>query len=409
MSQEITQASSLIKNQTLYNLPKPATEEKNVTAPQTFTESSQSSQSLDFLRTAMHKLSGGREYSDEKSFKAFNKLSGTLEQFFSKAERLGREEGHHEMRGGGMRRIDTDLRKLFKGLGMPPQLAKHFSREITSALRSEDVEEVNFSLTSTRSFNLAMQQEQIGYLANGDSAVVAGVSNSFQLSAVQTHSVDVSINLRTGEFALNRSSSEAYSISTSSTAALASYTPSLPAGEGEPAEQLVQQASVETPEMSPVSSEEAAVASVADRIIPEVEPQNDITTLVQSDSTLLGISRTIEQSAIMQLIPVSGGGAEEDSSDELFADSLASLQELITQLEDITATAKDLFESLTEISNLRIENNPADGDDYLNFTLASQAPIGLTAVDGEGHGATIFPTSDGEIAKVVDEELNITA
>jgi len=181
MSQEITQASSLIQNQTLFDVQKIVEVEKNVTAPQTFTESSQSPQPLDFFRSALHKLADGREYSDEKSFKTFNKLSGTLEKFFTKAQKLDREEGHNEMRQGGMRRIETDLRKLFKGLGMPPQLAKHFSREITSAMRAEDVEQVNFSLTSTRSFNLEMQQEQIGYLETSDGAVAAGVNSSSQL------------------------------------------------------------------------------------------------------------------------------------------------------------------------------------------------------------------------------------
>lgn len=331
------------------------------------------------LRTTMQKLSAGREYQDDESFKEFTKLSRTLEQTFSEARKVDRSEGERELKQGGLRRIDTDLRKLFKGLGMPPQLAKHFSRGISEAMLGDDVEQISFSLTSSRSFSLDSQQRQSGYLSYGDgSLVAAGVSSSFQLSAVQTRSLDVSINLRTGEFALNRTSSDSLSISSSSTAALASFTPAAEQAESAPA------------------------------VRPAVT-QEDFAAQVQSDNTLLQISRTVKQAAIMQLTPATNSAAEDSAEEELFTDGVQSLQQLVERMERLSEAAGDRFESLAQIRNLRIERDEEDDDDHLRFTIEAQAPIGLTAVDDQGRGTTIYPRPDGSIGKLAAETVNITA
>lgn len=402
MSQEISATSPPIIQPAVLPEPQQTGTENSYAGPQTFTESENNvSKTETALHTALQKLSGGREYRDEKTSRDFTKLSHTLEQVFSQAHKVEREEGEAELKQGGLRRIDTDLRKLFKGLGIPPQLAKSFSRDISDALSAEDAEQISFSLSSSRSFDLSRQQEQLGYLSSGDSnGVVAGVSNSIQLSAVQTHRVDVSLNLRTGEFSLNRSSSESLTLSSTSTAALASFTPA--------AEQTELAADEQPITAGEQNTAEASAATAADQPATDTA-QDDINALVASNSTLLQISRTIQQSAIMQLTPPSNSDEMRNNGEELFTDAVNSLQRLVDKLTGLSEAAEDMFDSLTEISNLRVERNPEDDDDYLNFTIAAQAPIGLTAIDAEGRSSTIYPRPDGSIGKIAEEEVNISA
>lgn len=394
MSQDITAtATPIVPSSPQTNLQQ-ADAGNNYSAPQTFSapESGVSKTEI-ALRTTLQKLSAGREYRDEKTFKDFTKLATTLEQVFGQARDVEREEGETELKQGGLRRIDTDLRKLFKGLGMPPQLAKSFSRGISDAMSAKNAEQISFSLTSSRSFDLSLQQEQLGYLATGDgSGVVAAVSSSFQLTAVQTHSVDVAINLRTGEFSLSRSSTESLTIGQTNSTALASFAPAAEQAELATAEEKT----VEADATPAVEQPEADAA------------QNDINALVASNSTLLHISRTVQQAAIMQLTPVSRGETEE-ADEELFSDAVNSLQQLVDKLSELKETAENMFDSLTEISNLRVERNPEDDDDYLSFTVAAQAPIGLTATDAEGRSSTIYPRPDGSIGKIAEAEVDLIA
>lgn len=380
MSQEINPSAPLLQRAPLPDLQQTAPGKKPTGIPPSDLATDKEPQRIDFLRSTLQQLTGGREHEDDKSFKAFTHLSRSLEQAFIGARKVDREDGEKELKQGGLRRIDKDLRKLFKGLGMPPQLAKHFSRGITDAMRSEDVEQVSFSLTSSRSFHLDVQQQQSGYIASGDgSMVAAGISNSFQLSAVQTRSVDISINLRTGEYSLQQSSTEELSVSSASTAALASFTPSA--------------------EQQPLEDAEQA----------EARPQDDFAALVQRDSTLLQLSRTIKQSAIMQLTPPTNSIEEEGADDELFADGVSGLQQLVERLEEVANAARDMFESLVQIRNLRVEHDKEDDDDHLRFTVDAQAPVGLTAVDEQGRATTIYPRPDGTLGKIAEEEVKVTA
>lgn len=377
MSQEITPSSLLIQR------PQPSlrASERHQTATTQGKAARKKEQipTENLLRSTLQKMSAGREHQDDESFKEFTKLSRALAQTFGEAQQVNRDEGERELKQGGLRRIDTDLRKLFKGLGMPPQLAKYFSRGISDAMSNDAVEQISFSLTSSRAFNLDVQQQQSGYLASGDgSGVAAGVSNSFQLAAVQTRSLDISINLRTGEFSLNRSSSDSLTISTASSAELASFSPA-------------------------AAQEETATTG------PATAAQDDFAAQVQSDSTLLQISRTIKQSAIMQLTPATNSDQEDDADDELFADAVQSLQRLVERMETLSEVAGSMFESLVQIRNLRVERDEEDDDAHLRFNVNAQAPIGLTAVDNQGRGTTIYPRPDGSIGKLAAEKVAISA
>lgn len=383
MSQEINPTAPLIHRPPLPDLQKTEIEQKQSATSTKDRAENKEVQQGELLRSNLQKLSAGHQYDDNKSFKAFTHLIRSLEHAFSGAQKVDREDGEEEIKQGGLRRVDKDLRKLFKGLGMPPQLAKHFSRGITDAMNNKDVEQVSFSLTSSRSYNLDVQQQQSGYLASGDgSMVAASLSNSFQLSAVQTRSLDISINLRTGEYSLNMSSTDAISVSSSSSAALASFTPAT--------EQVA------TEEQG--AGEEQVIA-----------PEDDIVAVIQSDNTLAQISRTVKQSAIMQLTPATNSDDIDEPDEELFSDAVSGLQQLVERLEDVSNAAKDMFESLVQIRNLRVEHDEEDDDDHLRFSVDSLAPIGLTATDEEGRGTTVYPRADGTLGKISDDEVKITA
>ncbi len=335
----------------------------------------------DFLFKALDQLAAGRKLNDKKSIKAFASLGQSLEKAFSTATKVDHKTGEEEIKQGGLRRVSKDLNKLFKGMDLPPQLAKQFSRGITEAMRQEDVEQINFSLTTSRSLNIEAYQLQEGYLSDGDgTTIAASVANSFQLSTIQIRSFDVSINLRTGEYSLNHSQSNSLSISSSSTARLASSTPALQASEDE-----VQPTLAETP----------------------VEPTNDIITLVQSNSSLLQVSQTVQLSALMQIQPAAVVDESILPDEEAYSDGLSRLQQLIEKLEDITANAKGLYESLTQVRDLRIEKE--DDDNHLRFSIDALAPIGLTATDDSGHATTLYPRPDGSLGTVADNAIKIVA
>jgi hypothetical protein len=185
--------------------------------------------------------------------------------------------------------------------------------------------------------------------------------------------------LRTGDFSLTRTRFESISINQSSSATLLSVAPS-----------------TETPA---AKSQPAAAGQ------PVSEP-SEITAMIQNDSTLLEISRIVKQSAIMQLTPTASDNNDDEAEEELFADGLNSLQQLVESLEKLTEQSGSIFESLVKISNLRIEHE--DDDEHLRFTLDAQAPVGLTAVDETGHGATLYPRPDGSLGKLIEETLKVT-
>lgn len=380
MIQDISTATPPINQDNLSTLPRdPITVSDGEQTKQQAPLAPEKSSPGKFLFKGLEQLAAGRKFNSKKSLKAFSSLGHSLEKAFSTATKVDHKTGEEEIKQGGLRRVGKDLNKLFKGMGLPPQLAKQFSRGITGAMRQEDIEKLNFSLTTSRSLNIETYQLQEGYLADGDGTTMAtSIANSFQLSAVQVRSFDVSINLRTGEYSLNHSQSNSLSISTSSTAVLASSAPALQASEEE-----LQSAPVEAP----------------------VEPIDDIATLMQSDSSLLQISRTVQLSALMKIQLATVDNASPLQKEEAYSDGLSRLQQLIEKLEEVTAEAKDLFESLTQIHDLRIEKE--SDDDHLRFSVDALAPIGLTATDDTGHATTLYPRPDGSFGKIAENSVKV--
>ena len=94
-------------------------------------------------------------------------------------------------------------------------MAKQYARNISSAMGQEGVEQINFSLETTRSLTVSAYN-QSGTATNVTDESGAGISQAsgLQLSAIQTQSFDISINLTTGDFSLNRSYEESVTLST---------------------------------------------------------------------------------------------------------------------------------------------------------------------------------------------------
>ncbi len=378
MSQTISSTPAPIKQDNVNFLPReaiivPKGEQTEQKAPRPTEKSGPG----DFLFKALENLTGGRKLNDKKSLKAFSHLAGSLEKAFSNATRVDHKTGEDELKQGGMRRIGKDLTKLFKGMGIPPQLAKQFARSTTEAVREGGVEQIDLSMTSSRSYNIEAHQFQAGYLSDGDGTMIAGaVANSFQVSAIQTRSFDLSINLRTEEFSMEYSKSDSLSISSERTAIVTASTPSIQA----PADET--------------------------GLLP-VESANDVAMLFQRESSLLEINRTVQHSALMQLQPATVGEEKTLSDDETSSAGLSSLQELFEKLEEVSPKAKGLFETLTLIRDLRIEKE--DDDDHLRFSVEALAPVGLRATDDSGHATTLYPRPDGSLGTIADDPVDVTA
>ena len=151
MIQNFNTAIPPISQDNLNNLPRetltaPSGEQIEQQAPLAAEKSSPG----DFLFKALDHLAAGRKINDKKSLKAFSSLDQSLEKAFSDSTKVDHKTGEEEIKQGGLRRVGKDLNKLFKGMGLPPQLAKQFSRGITQAMKQEDVEQIDFSLTTSR-------------------------------------------------------------------------------------------------------------------------------------------------------------------------------------------------------------------------------------------------------------------
>lgn len=412
MSCEISTATPLHSRA---SLPDPLQKQTaQTTAEETAVKSAAVPQRCDLFRNAVAKLSAGSGHEDRHSVKIFTELVRSLEKVFGEASKVDRDTGQEEMKQGGLRRIGKDLRKLFKGLGLPPQLAKQISRGMTDALQNQNVDQLNFSMTATRSVNLDVHQLQAGYLASGDgSTIAAASSDSLQLSAIQVRSLAVSLNLRSGEFTMTRTRSDAIALSSTSTAAVVSQGTHAE----ETAPQLNDTTSADTtaPDTTAVSTAanvtaattapEPATATTAPKAAEQAAPSDDFTTLVQTDRQLLQISRVVQQSAIIQLKPAVGA---ESSSDEQQSGSLRVLQDLLKRLGAFSGTVDiQSFEPQVQVNDLRVEQE--DGDQHLRFNLDALAPIGLTAVDENSRATTTYPRQDGSLGKVVDVPVKVVA
>ena len=352
------------------------------------------------LDKALNQVFSGRE---KQLSKTFDRLGDSLRKGFSEAPRVSDKQGTDEMREGGLRRIGKDVRKLLKGLGMPPQVAKFFSRNMMQAVRSEDVETVSLSFSSTRTFELQSTQLKQAYAANGESSeLVSTQLSGFQVAAVQVRSLDISLNLNTGEVSAGRSSFESISVESiratgwtgsDSGEALAAEESS-GTGFQDPATDLTDAAI----EQQGVDDETSAIASPA-------ETEEDVAALVRMDASLLEVRRFVEQSLSMQFGTTDEMADAEESDADDHHGGLDRLRELSSRLADFMQSVEDFFETVVSVHDLRVDQD--EHGDYLRFTMDALAPIGLTAQDDRGHQDTLFPRPDGSLASSSQEPVDL--
>ena len=375
-------------------------------------------QGSNIFRDGIAKLTADQTPENKHSLRTFTSLVRSLEKTYNDAPNVDRNTGGKEMGEGGTHRISKDLRKLFKGLGIPPQLAKQLAGKMTDALQNQDGGPVNISLTSTRTFNLNVQQLPGSYPTSSDGSDPATTTpvRSFQLTAVQVRSLDISINLSTGEFSMSRTRTDSISISSTS-AATQGDTGSVPedtTGQELPVETAADSggtapSAVADPESTGAAADTATTEPSPVATEPATEPSDDLAAQVQSDSTLLQISRTIQQSAFIKLNSANDTENKPDSTtqDQQPNGGLRVLQDMLAQLEQLSGKAGNLFDTIVHVNNLRVEQE--NGDQHLRFTVDALAPIGLTAVDQAGYGTTLYPRPDGSLAKVVEEPVKVSA
>ncbi len=338
---------------------------------------------------------------DKKSIKAFASLAGSLQKAFADAAQVDRDSGAEEIKQGGLRRVGKDLQKLFKGMGFSPHLAKQYAGEICQAMGQDDVTQLDVSLSLTRTVDI-QATSQTTYSATGQSTTQQmSTTESLQLSAVQVRSFDLSLNLTTGEFSIQHSRSDSLSISA------AQSTNSIVSTETEPAP-------AQSEEATPVAIEEPATAQPSEpettmEMEPTVTGQPDAGGAIQieANSLLLQLSRTIAQSALLKTQPVesiTNDQAQETTPED---QAVARLENFVQLQFSASQTVTGLFESMTTISNLRVESQ--DDQQYLYFTAAAVAPVGLTVTAENGETTTVYPREDGRVASFSDTPIEFSA
>ncbi len=348
---------------------------------------------------ASEQLDRTTRVNDKKSVKAFASLAGSLQKAFADAVQVDRDSGAEEIKQGGLRRVGKDLQKLFKGMGFSPHLAKQYAGKICQAMGQDDVTQLDVSLSLTRTVDI-QATSQTTYSATGQSTTEQiSATESLQLSAVQVRSFDLSLNLTTGEFSIQHSSSDSLSIS------VAQSTSSIVSAETAPAQSEA---------ATPVAVEEPATAQPSE---PEttMEPEPTATEQpdagdaiqIEANSLLLQLSRTIAQSALLKTQPVesiTNDQAQETTPED---QAVARLENFIQLQFSASQTVTGLFESMTTISNLRVESQ--DDQQYLYFTAAAVAPVGLTVTAENGETTTVYPREDGRVASFSDTPVEFTA
>ncbi len=350
---------------------------------------------------------------EDLTTKAFTSLTNTLTRAFTSAVKVNPQTGEEETTRGGLQRVGKDLQKMFKGIGFPPQMAKQYARDISSAMGQEGVEQINFTLETTRSLTVSAYN-QSGTATNVTDESGAGISQAsgFQLSAIQTQSFDVSINLTTGEFSLNRSYEERVTLSTL-TATSQEDSELLPmlAGEnveGTPQEKISDQGQeVEQAEpdslLTPLAVNEDTAKSL-------IEESLTVTDQNQVDAMLFQLSHSISQSALFtQQQLADEANAEETETEQAITtnNTFYQLQLFAERTLQINFGETSLFESMTNISNFRIET--IDQQEYLSFTVQATAPVGLTAVDKDGSSSTVYPRLEGGIGEITTADSATSA
>ncbi len=333
------------------------------------------------LTAALESQASQHQINDKRSFKAFSDLSQSLAKAVDSSTLVDSATAEEEITQGGLRRIGKDLSKLFKGMGLDPQLAKQLSSRLTSALQEGGVEQIDLSVSMTRSVSIEAYRLQDSYQANAEGTSSSSVAASGLLvSAVQTRTFDFSLNLTSGEFSISRTSSDSLSQSLFD----------MQLNEALPAESS-----------SPEGGGTAA--------LPVTEDATSMTAgfeaLVVNRSSLLEISQQLTSSPLMQAS--TSTGLESGAVDE--AEALAAektMDDLYAGVDDVDGEG-DLYQTLTRVWNLRIEEQ--ESASFLRFNFSTFAPVGLSALDGNGYRSTLYPRPDGGLGLTEQTPVDIDA
>jgi hypothetical protein len=224
--------------------------------------------------------------------------------------------------------------------------------------------------------------------------------SGLQISAVQTRSFDFSLNLSTGEYSLNLSRSDSFSA-----AAFDYQTQALPE---ERADEITDQATQPETAGEAVADGDAETEADVPAFV-EGQSSGDIAAFFMSRSSLIEISRQVLKAPIAQALEVDNAAdAEEAETAENAADAgLVQMQGLYDRLDESAEQPAQLFESLTQIRNLRIEQEQSVG--YLRFSFDAFAPIGLAATNDEGYQTTLYPRPDGSLGVAEETPVEVEA
>ena len=126
---------------------------------------------------------------------------------------------------------------------------------------------------------------------------------------------------------------------------------------------------------------------------------------------LFQLSHSISQSALFtqqQLADDEANEAETETEQAVTTDNtFYQLQLFAERTLQINFGETSLFESMTSISNFRIET--IDQQEYMNFTVQATAPVGLTAVDEDGSSSTVYPRPEGGIGEITTADSTTSA
>ena len=354
------------------------------------------------LRHAAEQFPAQHRINDDRSLKALAGLAKSLDKALNGASSVDAQTADREITEGGVRRIAKDLSKLFKGMGLDPHLAKQFSRSVARTMQQEGVEQIDLSVSITRSLNMEAYQLQNSYTDKGDGpGSTSTAMTGLLISAVQTRSFDFSLNLKTGEYSLNLSQSDSFAV------AAFDYQAQAPLEE-RPAEITAPGAGSETAEETAGGDNEAGEADHAAYV--EGQSSGDIAAFFMSRTSLVEISRQVRMAPIAQALEAEKdeGAADESTAEEQLADAgLAKMQGLYDQLDESAEQPARLFESLTQIRHLRIEQEQSVR--YLRFSFDAFAPVGLAATNDEGYQTTLYPRSDGSLGVVEETPVKVEA
>jgi hypothetical protein len=225
--------------------------------------------------------------------------------------------------------------------------------------------------------HLEASRVQGRYVAGGEGAVAAQSETSFELAAVRFRSLDVSINLATGELTAHRSALDAVSVRASDTRVLA--------GAAEATEQL-----------------QGAVADADGLAQPGDPTESAAAAETAADQPEAMASESIGEEATDPL------AEEPDETTEPFFQALGWMTRSVQQLETFLRITESRFETSFAIRDSREEEDD-EGDRHLRFTLDTVSPIGLTERDEDGRGTTVYPRLEGTLGKIEEAPVDVSA